>query len=190
MLQGTPLSKDLITPITNISGIVLIVFSVFNKWIWRWKIFYPWLVKKPYIQGTWKGTIVSNWRDPATGTNPEPLQVFLVVVQEYSSVNAFLLSKDSHSELLSGEIKKKADGDFQFIYVYRNTPKVLIRETNPIHFGSVILDIGLKPKLSLEGQYWTDRGTMGQMQFCYFSKERYSTFEEAAKGEFIERLKM
>lgn len=190
LIQGTEISPGFFSPITNITGILLILFGIFNKWAWRWKIFYPWLVKKPYLQGTWKGAIISDLVDPITLKSIEPLEVYMVIVQDYAKVNAFLLSRNSRSELLSGEIIKKLEGDFQFIYIYRNTPKLLLREKSPIHFGGVILDIAIKPKLFLEGQYWTDRKTKGQLVFELFSKDRFSTFEEACKGNYLERQKI
>jgi hypothetical protein len=190
LLQGTPLTLNFFKPLTDISGILLILLGIFNKWAWRWRIFYPWLVRKPNIQGTWKGKLTSDWKDPQTQKRADSLEVYLVIVQEYSTVNAFLLSRESRSELLSGEIIKKVDGSYQFIYVYRNTPQLLLRENSPIHFGSVILDIAVNPKFSLEGEYWTDRGSRGQMEFDSFSKVRFSSFEDAIHGKYSERLKI
>lgn len=189
LLDGNNISVSFLGPMKDVSGILVILLAIFNKWAWRWRFFYPWLVRKPYIQGTWKGFTQSDWIDPETHLPVEPIPAFLVIVQDYSKINAFLLTLDSRSDLISGDIVRKNDGDFQLTYVYRNTPKLLIRETSPIHYGGVILDISTNPKIGLEGQYWTDRKTKGQLVFDSFSKEKYSTFEGAMQGVFTVRKK-
>ncbi len=51
ILQGTPLSFDLLKPFTNVTGGLVLLLAFFDKWAWHWKIFHPWLVSTPYIEG-------------------------------------------------------------------------------------------------------------------------------------------
>lgn len=40
-----------------------------------------------------------------------------------------------------------------------------VHERSEVHHGSFKLDIGGQPVDRLEGYYWTDRNTMGELEF-------------------------
>ena len=48
------------------------LWALFTQWMWKWKIFQPWFVLEPIIQGTWKGSLKTTWINPETGESPEP----------------------------------------------------------------------------------------------------------------------
>ena len=107
ILQGTSLSLDLLKPFSNVTGVLVLLLAFFDKWAWHWRIFYPWLVSTPYIDGTWKGKINSNWVDPKTKQKIEPIDAYLVIRQKFSKVHARLITKESISELLAGKVDKR-----------------------------------------------------------------------------------
>ena len=47
---------------TTIS-INVVLWTLFIKWGWKLRIFYPWLVPFPNISGTWVGELKSNWKE-------------------------------------------------------------------------------------------------------------------------------
>src|SRR5215216_6064383 len=61
IMQGNSLSIDLLKPFSNVTGVLVLLLAFFDKWAWHWRVFYPWLVSTPYIDGTWKGKLNSNW---------------------------------------------------------------------------------------------------------------------------------
>jgi hypothetical protein len=184
ILQGTSLSVDLVKPFSNVTGILVLLLAFFGKWAWHWRIFYPWLVSTPYIDGTWKGKINSNWVNPKTKQKTEQIDAYLVIRQKFSKVYARLITKESISELLAGEIIKNADETWQFVSAYRNTPKMLIRKRSPIHHGAMLLSIKGKPPTGLDGQYWTDRNTQGEIAFSGFNKKRLEDFSSASTAKY------
>ena len=54
-----------------------------------------------------------------------------------------------------------------------------MRDRSEVHHGSFKLDIGGEPVDRLEGYYWTDRGTMGELEFDRSSKETVESYRHA-----------
>jgi hypothetical protein len=185
--QGTSLSIDLVKPFSNVTGVLILILAFFDKWAWHWRIFYPWLVSTPYIDGTWKGKISSTWVNPKTNRQVKSIDAYLVIRQKFSKVYATLITKEANSELLAGEIIKKPDETWQFVGTYRNTPKIRIRDRSPIHQGSMILSIKGQPPIGLEGQYWTDRNTQGEITFSGFNKKKFEDFSSASIAKYTKR---
>lgn len=186
-IKGTPLSNSLFEPFSNVTGALVLILAFFDKWAWRWKIFYPWLVSTPNLEGTWKGKIKSNWINPETEKASNNIDVYLVIRQKFSKIHASLITKESSSELLTGELVKNSDDTWQFVGAYINTPKISIRERSPIHHGAVILKVKGQPPTGLEGQYWTDRNTQGEMLFSEYSKKKIQDFNSASTVYFMKR---
>lgn len=184
VLQGTSLSFDLLKPFTNVTGVLVLLLTFFDKWAWHWRIFYPWLVSTPYIEGTWKGKVKSNWINPETEQGIDDIDAYLVIRQKFSTIHARLITKESNSELLTGEIIKNADETWQFVGAYRNTPKISIRERSPIHHGAIMLQIKGQPPIGLEGQYWTDRNTQGEITFSGYNSKRFYDFGTASSARY------
>jgi hypothetical protein len=188
-IHGDSISHINFSQITSIIGVLIILLKIFDKWIWKWGIFYPWLVDKPYLQGTWKGSILSSWVDPEQ--NPKKkIDSYLVIKQTYSSIYINLITKESSSNLLSGKIIKNPNNTFQVIGVYLNSPKLLNRKKSPIHYGSIILNLDGNPPIKLHGEYWTDRNSQGEMEFSEKSKDLvydYSSAQSIFKNQKLRK---
>lgn len=188
ILKGTSLSIKLFDPFSTVTGVLVVILGFFDKWAWRWKIFYPWLVSTPYLQGTWKGQLISDWLDPETKQPIAPIEAYLVIKQSFSSLHANLLTKESSSELLSGEVVKNADGTWSVVGIYRNTPKLLIRDRSPMHHGGIILRVKGKSPVGLEGQFWTDRGTKGELYLSGHNKNTFFDYGTAAIAVYTRKI--
>lgn len=186
-IKGTPLTKGLFEPFSNVTGVLVLILAFFDKWAWHWKIFYPWLVSTPYLEGTWKGKVKSNWINPETEKSSGTIEAYLVVRQRFSTINASLITRESKSELLTGELIKNSDETWQFVGAYRNMPKLLIRDRSPIHYGAIMLQVKGQPPTGLEGQYWTDRNTQGEIVFTEFSKKKFYDYKSASATYFMKR---
>jgi len=165
LLDGTSVSLSFFSPFSTVLGVLVIVISIFDKWLWRLRLLHPWFVPLPNIEGTWTGQLASTWVDARVGAAGVTLDAELVIRQTFSSIHLRLSTPESNSELLSGNIVRKPDGTYQVVAVYRNTPRLLRRDQSPIHYGGVILDVMGGPPGFLEGEYWTDRGTRGELRF-------------------------
>jgi len=85
---------------------------------------------------------------------------------------------------LANNIPKEPDGVYTIASIYRNTPKIANRVISEIHHGGVILQVLGDPVHALEGHYWTDRGTLGELRFTEKSEKLYFDFDSACQGQF------
>lgn len=184
VLGGVSVSVVWLRPLSTVTGVLILLLAIFDRWAWRLPFLYPWFVSVPNLQGTWKGEVMSTWVAPDTGSRPPEIQAFLVMRQTFSSLRMQLITAESSSELLAGSIARDSDGNCRITGTYRNTPRLLRRDASPIHYGSVLLDVIGAPPHSLDGHYWTDRNTTGEVCFRQRSKELFQNFETAAAGNF------
>ena len=184
LVDGVTVTGHWFRPFSGVVGAMVLVLLAFEKWGWRWKALHPWFVSQPNIQGTWKGELISLWKDPSTGEGREPIEVYLVVKQTFSSLRVRLITKESHSDCLVASICDEAGATHSLVGTYRNTPKIAQREGSPIHHGGMVLCISHPGYGLLDGEYWTDRGTKGGMRFEQWSPSLIYDFKSAAGARF------
>lgn len=184
VFDGTNVSTGLFKPCSTVVAGLGLLLLLFDKWIWRFRILHPWFVDRPNIRGTWKGQLISTWVDPQTGTKPEPIDAYLVIRQTFSGIHMRLITRESSSESLADNIPKDADGVYSVASIYRNTPKLSHRPVSPIHNGGLLLRVLGDPVSSLEGHYWTDRGTQGEVVFHEKSDVLFFDFATASSAVF------
>ena len=87
----------------------------------------------------------------------------MVVRQTFSRMSLRLLTPESQSDLLGAEVVRADDGTYRVFGVYRNEPRLGVRERSPIHYGGLVLQVIGSPAVRLTGHYWTDRDTKGEI---------------------------
>lgn len=158
-LSSIDFTKALSHISTTIS-INIIFWLLFIKWLWKLKLFYPWLVQVPNLSGKWKGTIKSNWID---GTK-DPIPMEITIEQTFLNIQVRIKTEESRSFSLGASFNIDKDrGQQQLFYSYLNTPKPGVRERSEIHYGSALLTFEGFDVNELEGEYWTSRETTGEM---------------------------
>ena len=180
--QGMPvLSAEFVKPFSLVVGIITLVVTLFNKYLWCWRIFRGWYVKRPDLRGTWKADLKSSWVNPENGQGIAPIPGYVVIRQSLTSLSFRLMTKESRSVLVAYSIDRQEDDDlYKLVGVYRNEPKIELQGVrSEIHHGSFALDIHGSPVYELQGHYWTDRGTKGGMRLFGRDKKLYDTFEQA-----------
>ncbi len=182
IIDGVAVSISWLRHFSTVVGVLLFLLAGFDLWLWRLPFLQGWFVKRPDISGTWRVTIRSNWVDPSTGKTVEPIEGYMVVRQTFSSLSLRLMTSESVSELLGAEIIRAPDGTFRVTGVYRNEPKLSVRERSPIHHGAILLDVVGRPRSALKGHYWTDRGTSGELELTDRIKRILDEFETAREA--------
>ena len=155
-----------------------------ERWLWSWRVFRPWLTNRPDLRGTWKGHLVSNWIDPITKQGRGEIDAYLVVRQTYTTIDVRLLTAESGSISLSANIVADGEGIHTVAVVYRNTPRALLRERSPIGHGGMLLYVRGIPIHQLDGEYWTDRQTKGELTLRLRSSELRHDFDQAQKAHY------
>jgi hypothetical protein len=155
------------------------LFAIFDYWLWRVGPIKS-MVKRPDLNGTWKGTLTSLRADYSGQEVPHaPIPIFLVIRQSYLDLSITLLSQESRSRSIAALVQVNHADDFTVYYHYTNTPSLPFRDRSPVHSGGAHLDIaGVSPR-TLDGEYWTDRRTRGIFSVNRASKKRYGTYADA-----------
>lgn len=149
-----------ITHISTTISINIIIWTIFITWAWKLKIFYPWLVPFPNLSGDWEGTIKSNWKEKQL----DPIPMEISITQNFFNIQVRIKTKESRSYSIGASFDIDNERGFQqLFYSYLNTPKAGVRERSEIHYGSTILNFeGFKVD-KMDGEYWTDRETTGEI---------------------------
>ena len=161
----------------TVLSIEMILWGIFVKWGWRYKIFQGWLVPFPLIQGTWRGKLTSTWINPDTQRTLDPIDIVLVIRQTFLSIHCTILTQESESRSYSASIHIDSDsGEKRLVYSYTNKPRVSVRERSAIHDGTAsLLLIGNPPK-AFKGEYWTSRETTGEISLQFSSESLAERF--------------
>lgn len=175
ILFGIQVTPDWFRPFSTVTGVAVLVLLVCEKWLWRIGWLQPWLFQAPDLQGTWRVTI----RPTNSESNSPMIEAYMVIRQTYSSISLRLLTQESHSETMSAKVVRCDDGTCTVAGVYRNTPRLSVRSESPLHHGAILLAIHGKRPTSLEGQYWTDRRTQGEISLKHRVSKLAHTFDEA-----------
>ncbi len=149
---------------------------LFDKWLWAWPPF-SWLVRRPNLRGTWRGELRSQWVDPKTQKNPPPIPSFVSVTQTASTLYLRQYTVESESATIAASILRDTDDAESVSVLYRNDPKVDVRDRSPIHFGGMHLRVNGQD--AMEGDYWTDRNSTGRLILKRISPKKSRGFTEA-----------
>jgi|SRR5215469_4064542 len=126
-----------------------------------------------------EGTLASDWVDPQTNQRREPIEVYYVIRQTYSTIDVRMLTAESASESLSGNVFSDKVGLYKFAVTYRNIPRLLERTRSPVHHGGTLLNVIGSPIHKLDGEYWTDRATGGELTFTKRTRKLVHDYDEA-----------
>lgn len=137
----------------------LLIFTIFVKHLWRYRIF-RFIIPIPYLGGEWDGILRYNWN----GKEIEK-SIQLTIRQSLFHIQFLIKTDESISRSCSASFNiDKLRGENEVIYSYSNQPSIIHRDHSPIHYGAVRLRID-DNSLKLEGYYWTDRKTVGELVF-------------------------
>ncbi len=155
----------------------LLLYFVFKKWLWRYKIFKGWLVPFSNLNGTWKGYIKSNWINPETGEKPNAIPVILTINQSFTKISCVMRTQEmaSHSYIADFIIDRDNQVN-RLSYSYISNPNQAVRERSQIHHGTMFFNIINHNGKKLVGNYWTERQTTGDIELEYWKKERFQEY--------------
>jgi hypothetical protein len=149
-----------LTHVSTTISINIILWMIFIAWAWKWKIFYPWLVPFPNLSGKWEGTVKSNWKEKEL----EPIPIEVSITQNFFNIQVRIKTNESRSYSIGASFDIDNERGFQqLFYTYLNTSKAGVRERSEIHYGSTILNFDGFNVTKMDGEYWTDRETTGEI---------------------------
>ncbi|EKO3903017.1 hypothetical protein KW523_01615 [Vibrio fluvialis] len=173
-LGGLDLSKikDFLSLLPKVVTTDLLLIAAFVKWGWKLRWFRGWLVPFPNLNGTWTGSIYSHWKHPETGERPAPIPVMLTINQSFFHISCVMHTGEMRSNSYSEGFMIDSDRQIkQLAYSYASKPRLSVSERSIPHDGTGVFQIIEKPSLKLEGRYWTERCTTGEIILNFFSKD-------------------
>lgn len=159
---------------------LIVVFALWEYWLWRLPIVQRMPGVPRDIHGTWKGELETSWKDE-TGAAPSRKAAYLVVRQSASRVSAVLLTDESRSASSLATVSS----DWTTVsldYMYLNWPNVRVEERSRMHHGSASLVVSGAPANRLRGRYWTNRDSRGELDFTIRVQQIAEDFEDAARA--------
>ena len=179
LVEGVPLKTTCLKPYSVVVTVVVIGLILFERWLWRLPVISR-LVGRPVLRGTWQGTLRSSWKDPGNHDSVEPIPAFVTIHQTYSTISLRMMTRESTSRSTVAGLEMGSDGVPRVTSVYENFPGVLIQDRSRIHHGALLLDAHGSPVNRLNGWYWTDRGTKGEISLDKRVPKAYTDFSEAS----------
>jgi len=150
--------------IPKVITINVFLWFVFIKWLWKWKLFRGWLVPFPNLSGKWEGSALPKNIDPSTGQQYPEIKLELLIKQTFLFTHVRIFSAEMESNSYSASFKIDSETDEKRLcYSYLSKPKSNIRDRSPIHDGTALLTIKGDKEEELEGEYWTNRATTGEL---------------------------
>lgn len=178
--HGWVIPVSFFTPMSLVVSMLVGLLFAFNAWLWRWPVVRA-LIGRPDLRGTWKGSIKSNPRTSNYNVKADPIEVFVVIRQTFSTLHLRLLSPESQSFSLTTNLAEEAPEQFTVMWIFRNEPRLLVQGRSPIHLGGGFLRVSGAVSSSMSGHYWTDRNTSGEIELAFVTRERVNGYEAAAK---------
>jgi predicted small integral membrane protein len=147
--------------ISTAISVNIILWLIFIKWLWKCKIFYPWLVPFPNLSGEWEGTLLSNYKNKSL----EPIPTSVKIEQNFFNIQIKITTGESTSYSTGATFDIDTERGLQrLFYSYQNTPKRSVRERSEIHYGTTLLSFDGFKISEMDGEYWTSRETTGEIE--------------------------
>ena len=177
--SGLVINRGAFKKLPDAITIYLILHFIFTKWGWKIPILQGWLVPFPNLQGTWKGMLQTTWIDPKTEQVPPPIPIIMVIRQTFSSISLTMYTKESNSRSSAAQLIEIENSQGKEIrFTYHNVPKATIRDRSAIHEGAATLRIISDKEMKLQGEYWTNRKSTGEMSLSFHTEQLLEAFPE------------
>ena len=187
VVAGSEIGWGFAKPFSVVVGVISVALAGFDRWLWRWPLVRS-VVGRPDLQGTYWGVIRSEWLNPDGGQKPEPIPAAVVIRQTYTTTTLTLFTAESSSTTIAAALYEGPDGRFAVAGLYRNEPRLPLQKQSRMHHGGIRLHLaGTGTDTRLDGNYWTDRSTHGEMDLVRISRLRASDFTEARAVALTQR---
>lgn len=153
---------------------IILFWAFYFEWGWKWpvlkNIFY-----RPNLNGTWNGELTSDWKDEK-GNGVEPIKFFIVIRQNFLRINFTTFTNNyigkSYAEKL---ILDKERGIKNVAYLYR---KETSQNSNANNEGASELRIIESTVLKMEGKYWSNIKTNGEIEVSFLVKKHFDSYDD------------
>ncbi|BDU51036.1 hypothetical protein [Haliovirga abyssi] len=143
--------KSILENIGKTISIVIVLSMSYIHFFWK---FNP-LSKTPKLHKEYDGFLISEF-------DGNKREAKIRIVQNLFAIQIYLKTDESESKAIMSKIYTEYGEKF-LVYYYLNTPNANVRNRSEIHYGICRLKIENRDRLT--GQYFTDRKTLGDIEF-------------------------
>ncbi len=186
---GESINDNLFRWTSGASSAVVVVWYIYEKWIWRWFIFRTIsdFSDVPNLRGTWKGEI--SFVKDVKG-NKGNAEIYTSIDQTLTTISVrSFFKRPSESYSVIAKINKLPPNQRQLIFCYKSEAPFSKRKDNPPHDGTCILNITGKYPYKLSGSYFTEREGAGIVKLTKRNPCITETFEDAEQLRYKKEYK-
>lgn len=172
-----------------------IYYFIFQKWLWRWRLLRPWLVKHPDLTGTWHAQF--------QGVTFDTLFRSIVYIDHrFTSLSLTSVRPESRTSSVATTVVSRPENRLRLYVIYDSNVVVPMdgeaASHGAEHSGCFCLDLagedGPPNGRVLDGLYWTtkprgvdvnDRGTWGRISMRWQSRT-FATLDDLSAREFLD----
>lgn len=180
LLLDAPVDATWLKPAGFVTAAVVLLMVAFDTLLWR--LLPLRVTKRPILRGTWRAELTYRWPPEAA---PTTKPCYLLIRQNFSTVSVRMFFDISSSESRSADISV-SDGQYRLWWTYLSMAEQFDRD-NPMHRGAAEVAISVSGKTTLEGQYWTERQTVGRITAYAHSRKFWDSFAKAEHAKFDSR---
>lgn len=184
IVTGKSIDENLFRWISGATSFVVIVWALYDKWIWRMWVFkyVAWFLHIPVLYGTWKGKL--KYEKDENGNSGE-VDIYVAINQTLSSISVrSFFKKPSESKSITAKIEEEVPDRKKLVYIYKSEAPYGKRDSNRPHDGASVFEIVGNPVKKLMGSYFTDRKGAGTVILDKYSSVLAENFDDAEKFEY------
>lgn len=182
-LVGIRLDSDIRRGLAYLPAVATLLLIAWDLWVWRWPLVWK-STPRPRLDGLWSVTLhpTDDSHIPAGG-NRGPIPAYLVITQTYWTISLRLFTAESSSVSRSFFWDSShGTGTEWLTFVYDNTPMQRQQHRSQRHLGTCSLRPGNRRATEVQGMYFTDRYTQGDMHLSFVDRDTDAgSFDEAAR---------
>jgi hypothetical protein len=178
IISGEDLTWDLARPVGLAASAVIWLVVFYERTAWHWPIIRN-LSRRPDLRGTWRTELRTTYAPRAD----EVIPCYLVVRQTFATASVRALFDRSTSSTVVCDLSER-DGTWTLTYMMRSQKRSLEDLDNPSQRGSAELVVADDEARHLEGDYWMELGSRGQVTTTGRTKKSFGTYRTASEAEY------
>lgn len=158
----------------GVSSASIFIF-LYIKFLWRMPVFNK-IAKRPFLSGTWQGTLKSDYKFE-NGEGVPPKEIFLVIRQDFLRIHIQSFTDRFNAEsYVEAILYEESKGLKKLVYVYRQGTSDLGNQRGDEGTSELNILTNINPEL--EGRYWTNIKTAGELYFKKISETHIEKFSQ------------
>lgn len=182
-LSGVRIDADVRRGLAYFPALATFLLIMWDLWVWHWPLIWR-ASSRPRLDGLWAVTLhpTAESRIPEDG-NRGPISAYLVIKQTYWTIALRLFTAESSSISRSFFWDGvHGTGTEWLTFIYDNAPMQRHQNRSTRHLGACSLRPGNRQPVEMEGMYFTDRYTQGDMSLTFVSRKTDAgSFDEAGR---------